>query len=562
MTDLKVSTELLTAVQMLSSETKGQALTDELVDRMAEFSPPIMDFFGITHFQSIVFAHLIEAELRSLIVDNERITDTFGKKLSALASVNLAIDELLSKKLIYHKRSEYGMRRKNDRNKIIAVHEKMLDALMTGDASLLSTTQTEDFSALLAEVRELIVKRIEKIISSEELADQTMQILESNKNLPEVKWLLKIEGIDKFDMVLLLDLTIETFEDGDKGESDMDKLVNEVFSEIRDRVRYKRNIKENKCPLYTLKLVEFSDNDFSFMDYTRLSDETMEVLLGGAVETSKKPIKPKFGTLIAPDKINEEELFYNEAEQKQIDTLVKALQKDNYDRIVEKLKSKGSIPNFIGIMAGLPGVGKTASCYQIAKRTNRHLYFIDLEKISSKWVGESSKNAVALFQEIRDITNFLGEIPCCVFNEVDQVLNKRLSSDSTVSAEKNGVIAQFLQQFETFSGIAFLTTNLVDNIDSGFMRRILFKIVMHPPKPDVRKKILTKVFDDINQETIERINSKYELTGAQIGNVSKKLTVSSLLDETINKDEYIMELCEEEFVFSKSNRQPIGFLVG
>ena len=560
MTDLKVSTDLLTSVQMLSSESKGQALTEELIESMAEFSSPIMDFFGITHFQSIVFAHLIEAELRSLIVDNERITDTFGKKLSALASVNLALDELLAKKLIYHKRSEYGMRRKNDRNKIIAVHEKMLDALMTGDASLLTTTQTEDFQALLAEVRELIVKRMEKIISTDELVDQTIHILTSNNALPEVKWLLKIEGIDKYDMVLLLNLTIETFEDGDRGESDMSKLVNEVFSEIRDRVRYKRNIKENKCPLYTLKLVEFSDNDFSFMDYTRLSEESMEMLLGGAVEVTKKAIKPKFGTLIAPDKIVEEELFYNEAEQKQIDTLVKALQKDNYDLIVEKLKSKGSIPNFIGIMAGLPGVGKTASCYQIAKRTNRYVYFIDLEKISSKWVGQSSLNCVALFDEIKAINASLDTPAVCIFNEAEQVVYRRNNSDSSVSSEKNGVIAQFLQQFEIFSGIAFLTTNLIDNIDPGFMRRILFKLSIKTPAPDVRKKILTKVFDDINQETIERINSKYELTGAQIGNVSKKLTVSTLLDDTINKDEYIMELCEEELVFSKSNRKPIGFV--
>lgn len=560
MTDLKVSTDLLTSVQMLSSESKGQALTEELIESMAEFSSPIMDFFGITHFQSIVFAHLIEAELRSLIVDNERITDTFGKKLSALASVNLALDELLAKKLIYHKRSEYGMRRKNDRNKIIAVHEKMLDALMTGDASLLTTTQTEDFQALLAEVRELIVKRMEKIISTDELVDQTIHILTSNNALPEVKWLLKIEGIDKYDMVLLLNLTIETFEDGDRGESDMSKLVNEVFSEIRDRVRYKRNIKENKCPLYTLKLVEFSDNDFSFMDYTRLSEESMEMLLGGAVEVTKKAIKPKFGTLIAPDKIVEEELFYNEAEQKQIDTLVKALQKDNYERITEKLKSKGSIPNFIGIMAGLPGVGKTASCYQIAKRTNRYVYFIDLEKISSKWVGQSSQNCVALFDEIKAINASLDTPAVCIFNEAEQVVYRRNNSDSSVSSEKNGVIAQFLQQFEIFSGIAFLTTNLIDNIDPGFMRRILFKLSIKTPAPDVRKKILTKVFDDINQETIERINSKYELTGAQIGNVSKKLTVSTLLDDTINKDEYIMELCEEELVFSKSNRKPIGFV--
>ena len=468
----------------------------------------------------------------------------------------------MPKKLIYHKRSEYGMRRKNDRNKIIAVHEKMLDALMTGDASLLTTTQTEDFQALLAEVRELIVKRMEKIISTDELVDQTMQILTSNNALPEVKWLLKMEGIDKYDMVLLLNLTIETFEDGDRGESDMSKLVNEVFSEIRDRVRYKRNIKENKCPLYTLKLVEYSDNYFSFMDYTRLSEESMEVLLGGAVETTKKPIKPKFGTLIAPDKIADEELFYNETEQKQVETLVKALQKDNYDRIVSTMKAKNTLPNFSVLFTGPAGTGKTASCYQIAKRTNRYIYFIDLEKIHSKWVGESSKNVVALFNEIKEINKFLDDDCIAVFNECDSVISKRVAVTTSTDQSMNGTINNFLQEFEQFSGIAFLTTNLASNFDTSFMRRILMKFLINAPEPAVRKRILTKVFDDITPETIDKINSQYTLTGGLISNISKKLLVKTLLDDTINKDEYIMELCEEEFVLSKSDRKPIGFLVG
>ncbi len=560
MTNMQVSKDLLSAIQHLSSETKGQALTDELIESLVDYSGPMMDFFGITHFQSIVFSHLIEAELRSLIFDQERVVDTFGRKLSALAAVNVAIDELLAMKLIYYKRSEYGMRRKNDRNKVISVHNKMLEALMSGDPSLLSTAKTEDFHALLAEVRELIVKRIEKEISTEELTDQTMHILENNKTLNEVKWLLKIEGIDKYDMVLLLNLTIETFEDGDRGESDMSKLVNEVFSEIRDRVRYKRSIKENKCPLYTLKLVEYSDTDFSFMDYTRLSEESMEVLLGGAVETTKKPIKPKFGTLIAPDKITDEELFYNETEQKQVETLVKALQKDNYDRIVSTMKAKNTLPNFSVLFTGPAGTGKTASCYQIAKRTNRYIYFIDLEKIHSKWVGESSKNVVALFNEIKEINKFLEDDCIAVFNECDSVISKRVTVTTSTDQSMNGTINNFLQEFEQFSGIAFLTTNLASNFDSAFMRRILMKFLINAPEPAVRKKILTKVFDDITPETIDKINSQYTLTGGLISNISKKLLVKTLLDDSINKDEYIMELCEEEFVLSKSDRKPIGFV--
>jgi hypothetical protein len=94
------------------------------------------------------------------------------------------------------------------------------------------------------------------------------------------------------------------------------------------------------------------------------------------------------------------------------------------------------------------------------------------------------------------------------------------------------------------------------------MRRILMKFLINAPEPAVRKRILTKVFDDITPETIDKINSKYTLTGGLISNISKKLLVKTLLDDTINKDEYIMELCEEEFVLSKSDRKPIGFLVG
>jgi hypothetical protein len=424
----------------------------------------------------------------------------------------------------------------------------------------LAVTKSENFLSLLEEIRDLIVKRIDRIITTEDLADQTVQILESNKNFTEVQWLLKIEGIDKYDMVLLLDVAIESYEDIDRGESDMDKLVNEVFSEIRDRVKYKRSIKENTCPLYTLKLVEYSDDDFSFMNYTRLSEESMEMLLGGAVQTAKKAIKPKFGTLIPPDKIKEEELFYNETEQKQIDTLVNALQKDNYNRIVTTMKSKGATPNFSVLFSGPAGTGKTASCYQIAKLTNRHVYFIDLEKIHSKWVGESAKNVVSLFNEIKEINKYLGEDCVAVFNECDSVLNKRLTADSTVAAEKNGVINNFLQEFEDYKGIAFLTTNLVDNFDTSFMRRILMKFLIKVPEPNVRKKILIKAFDDITPETIDKINNQFNLTGGLISNISKKLMVKTLLDDTINKDEYIMELCEEEFVLSKSDRKPIGFI--
>ena len=147
-----------------------------------------------------------------------------------------------------------------------------------------------------------------------------------------------------------------------------------------------------------------------------------------------------------------------------------------------------------------------------------------------------------------------------VFNECDSVISKRVAVTTSTDQSMNGTINNFLQEFEQFSGIAFLTTNLASNFDTSFMRRILMKFLINAPEPAVRKRILTKVFDDITPETIDKINSQYTLTGGLISNISKKLLVKTLLDDSINKDEYIMELCEEEFVLSKSDRKPIGFV--
>jgi len=558
MTNLLISKDLLSSVQKLSHAVKGQVLSDQLINELILDSQPLMSFFEISHFQSIVLAVYLEAKLKDRDIDLEKMVDLFGKKLSMLAEVNITLEELAEKKLVINKRHDYTSRRKEEHNKIVCVADNVLEALMKGDKSKLIIQKVEDFYSLLSQIRELIVKRIELIITTENLCDEMMGLFELNKSFPEVQWLLSFSNLNKYDLAILVNIAIEHIEG--QEEVNIDKMIKETYSEIRDRIRYSRCIKDKKCPLFINDLIVNSDEEFSFMNNVRLSDHSMEVLLGGYNDITAKAVKPKFGTLIPPDKIDEEVLFYNDTEQMQIDTLVNALQKDNYNRIVRTLKNKGAVPNFSVLFTGPAGTGKTASCYQIAKRTNRHLYFIDLEKISSKWVGESSKNVVALFNEIKEINKFLGEDSIALFNESDSVISRRLNVNSSVDAEKNSVINNFLQEFENYNGIVFLTTNLSDNFDKAFSRRLLYKLEVKAPSNDVRKKILTKVFDEISTSTLDKINNQFQLTGGLISNISKKLLVKTLLDETINKDEYILELCKEEFILNKSERNPIGFI--
>ena len=49
-------------------------------------------------------------------------------------------------------------------------------------------------------------------------------------------------------------------------------------------------------------------------------------------------------------------------------------------------------------------------------------------------------------------------------------------------------------------------------------------------------------------------------SGGQIQNVHKKVLIKTVLDDQIDKESYIMDLCKEEFSLRKNQRSQIGFV--
>ena len=164
-------------------------------DKVFLYSIDLSSFIGVG-----VFSLYLECGIRDLEVDNEKLIDYVGKNMSAMADVSEALDELLAKKLVYAKTSEFAIRRKSH-NKTVIAHDKVLDALMKGDKSLLETPKVVNFFSLLTEVRDLIVKRIDLVISSYDLGLEVRSILETNKQFPEVEWLLSFENLTKIGLI-------------------------------------------------------------------------------------------------------------------------------------------------------------------------------------------------------------------------------------------------------------------------------------------------------------------------------------------------------------------------
>jgi ATP-dependent 26S proteasome regulatory subunit len=556
---MQTSKDLLSSVQKLASSIKGQILNDQLINELVMDSQPLMVFYGITHFEALVFSVYLEAKLKDVDIDLERMVEIFGKKLSTLADVNVALESLIAKKLMYSKRQSFSMRSKEEHNKVTCVADNAASALMKGDKDLMSATKVENFFALLSQIRELIVQRIDLIATTEDMCDDIMALLVLNNQFPEVEWLCSFKNLSKYDIAILLNIAIEHIEG--QEEVNIDKMIKETYSEIQDRVRYSRKVKEGQCALYLNDLVTNSDEDFSFLNYVKLSEHAMDVLLGGYKETVAKVLKPKLCKVYKADKIKKETLFYNEAEGKQISTISRALEEENFQKLKTKLTEKGLKSGINILLYGVAGGGKTSTVMQWAAATGRDVFFLDIANVQSKFVGEAEKQLQSVWTSYRECRKSMDKAPILLFNEADAILGTRMNAENSASKSYNTLQNIMLQNMEDFEdGIFIATTNLASHLDPAFERRFLYKVEYKKPQEAVRRQILSNVFKDISAETLEKINMTCELTGGQIQNVHKKILINSLLDEEDNQESMILELCNEEFILSKTDRKPIGFV--
>jgi SpoVK/Ycf46/Vps4 family AAA+-type ATPase len=198
---------------------------------------------------------------------------------------------------------------------------------------------------------------------------------------------------------------------------------------------------------------------------------------------------------------------------------------------------------------------------QWAAATGRDVFFLDIANVQSKFVGEAEKQLQSVWTSYRECRKSMDKAPILLFNEADAILGTRMNAENSASKSYNTLQNIMLQNMEDFEdGIFIATTNLASHLDPAFERRFLYKVEYKKPEVAVRRQILSNVFKDISAETIEKINMTCELTGGQIQNVHKKILINSLLNEEDNQESLILELCNEEFVLSKTDRKPIGFV--
>lgn len=176
------------------------------------------------------------------------------------------------------------------------------------------------------------------------------------------------------------------------------------------------------------------------------------------------------------------------------------------------------------LFSGPSGTGKTMAAQAVARELGTETFVIDLSRVVSKYIGETEKFIDATFRDAQRAGAVLQ------IDEAESLFGRRSEVKDSHDRYANLEVAYLLQRMEAFDGVAILTTNLRQNMDQAFLRRLRF--VIDFPKPDVnaREKIWRQCLPKgapTNQLNFRYLARRLELTGGHIRQITVRAAFSA-----------------------------------
>lgn len=203
------------------------------------------------------------------------------------------------------------------------------------------------------------------------------------------------------------------------------------------------------------------------------------------------PLNNHLETLeLKPAKVNLSDLIVSFEVEEKIKRIIEEYLKK------EILRKNGLMNRHKILFVGEPGTGKTMSASVVANEVYLPLYVIQLDRLITKYMGETSIKLRQIFSQIKEIPGVY------LFDEFDAIGSDR-SFDNDVG-EMRRILNSFLQYIETDEShsIIIAATNNPSFLDKALFRR--FDDVIEYKNPDkaqiarlLKMKLTGKVFKDV-----------------------------------------------------------------
>lgn len=205
----------------------------------------------------------------------------------------------------------------------------------------------------------------------------------------------------------------------------------------------------------------------------------------------------------------------------------------------------------VALFAGPSGTGKTMAAELLAQDRRVDLYKVDLASIVSKYVGETEKNLKRVFDEAESSNAVL------FIDEGESLFGQRGRIQQGQDRWANLEVSFLLQRIEEYSGVVVIATNLKQNIDDAFARRI--HVIVDFPLPDAAcrlalwKRLLPPAARAVDEDALRVLATRFVLAGGSIRNVVLDAAYRSLARsaETIGLRDLVGGIARE---YQKSGR--------
>mmetsp|Transcript_20621 Transcript_20621/g.44553 ORF Transcript_20621/g.44553 Transcript_20621/m.44553 type:complete len:1773 (+) Transcript_20621:195-5513(+) len=190
------------------------------------------------------------------------------------------------------------------------------------------------------------------------------------------------------------------------------------------------------------------------------------------------------------------------------------------------------------LLYGPPGTGKTMLAKAVATEGGASFLSVDASSVENKWLGESEKNAKAVFTLARRLA------PCVIFiDEVDSLLSSREgSSDDSAHGTLTSVKTTMMSEWDGLNSgtngkgdagsdrvVVIGSTNRPFDLDEAVLRRFPRRILVDLPDLETRREILevtlseNRLGSDVNLTMIAERLEGY--TGSDLKEVCREAVV-------------------------------------
>jgi SpoVK/Ycf46/Vps4 family AAA+-type ATPase len=197
------------------------------------------------------------------------------------------------------------------------------------------------------------------------------------------------------------------------------------------------------------------------------------------------------------------------------------------------------------LFSGPPGTGKTLAAEVVAREVDLDLYAVDLSGVVSKYIGETEKNLSRIFAEARTSNAIL------FFDEADALFGKRTEVSDAHDRYANIETGYLLQKMDEYDGVVILATNLRQNLDDAFTRRIRFAVEFPFPEAAGRERIWRTLFPpqaplaaDVDFGVLAE---EYAVAGGSIKNIVLNAAFLAAADGGTVSREHILHGTRREF---------------